>query len=144
MINDASFLSAEHIAIGMVGSSDIASNVLVGGVSDRLLGAAGWGGYFPCVAAVSSVAVVAATALFPDRKDDVRQIDRNVVARSLSPPDENLKLGFNCKIFKVIRGVGVSCHATRSQGAGRRSRSSRQDLTEEEEADRDQDAGRQA
>ena len=120
-ITDSSFLSAEHIAIGMVGSSDIVSNVLVGGVSDRLLRAAGWAGYFPCVAAASSVAVVTATAFFPDRKDDVREIGMSIDLSLSPPPHENLSLGLNCKILLTQR---QSCHVTpplvhRGQAAGR-------------------------
>ena len=64
-------LSTDHIAIGMVGSSDIASNLLVGGFSESLLAEVGWEGYFPCVAAASAVTVIAATALFPNYQDDV-------------------------------------------------------------------------
>ena len=64
-------LSTDHIAIGMVGSSDIASNLLVGGFSESLLAKVGWEGYFPCVAAASAVTVIAATAVFPNYRDDV-------------------------------------------------------------------------
>ena len=64
-------LLTDHVAIGMVGSSDIASNALVGGFSESLLAKVGWEGYFPCVAAASAVTVIAATAVFPNYRDDV-------------------------------------------------------------------------
>ena len=67
--------STDHVAIGMVGSSDIASNALVGGLSESLLAAVGWEGYFPCVAAASAVAVTAATAVFPNYHDSSAAAD---------------------------------------------------------------------
>ena len=70
-LNDIHSLPTDHIAIGMVGSSDIASNALVGGLSERLLAEVGWEGYFPCVAAASGVTVIAATAVFPNYQDNV-------------------------------------------------------------------------
>ena len=64
-------LLSDHIAIGMVGSSDIVSNALVGGFSDSLLAKVGWEGYFPCVAAASAITVISATAVFPNYRNNV-------------------------------------------------------------------------
>ena len=69
--------STDHVAIGMVGSSDIASNALVGGLSESLLAAVGWEGYFPCVAAASAVAVTAGTAVFPNYQDSAAADSRH-------------------------------------------------------------------
>jgi predicted MFS family arabinose efflux permease len=61
---------SEHVAIGFVGSSDIANSLLIGALSESVIRGLGWDGYFAIVAAISAVVVLAATFAFPILKED--------------------------------------------------------------------------
>ena len=52
-----------------MGSSDAVNNLLIGAVSQSLLDALGWEGYFPCIAVAAGLLVVGATAAFPGGGD---------------------------------------------------------------------------
>jgi ribosomal protein L12E/L44/L45/RPP1/RPP2 len=61
---------SEHVAIGFVGSSDIANSLLIGAFSESVIRVAGWEGYFAIVAAASAAVVLAATFAFPNLEED--------------------------------------------------------------------------
>ena len=86
----------EFVAIGLVGSSDIANNLLIGVFSSHIMELVGWSGYFVTISSLCLL-VVAATLLFPmenlNKRRPRKKTREEMAALTLGRTTNNKKLG---------------------------------------------------
>lgn len=78
----------DYVAIGLVGSSDIANNLLIGLFSGTLLDAFGWSGYFVGISTMCIVVLVV-SILFPMKR--IKEFKRDAKERLAQCPKEQAR-----------------------------------------------------
>ena len=84
----------ENLAIGMVGSSDVVNNLLIGALSNVLLNQFGWQGYFVSLSTLATLVFVV-TLLFPCEKKAISRAKEEEAKRTSEKIEPHVKFGLS-------------------------------------------------